>query len=92
MPVTFKLIDQCDMIVSYIPAMPDGRPAISSGVERELHHAFEGTKEVYVVWRPEAEPSPFVSETATAIVRSVAELFALLQKKGYVSEHQLPLP
>ena len=87
----FKLIDQCDMIVSYIPTLPDGRPAISSGVERELHHAFEGTKEVYVVWRPDAEPSPFVTETATAIVRSVPELFALLQKKGYLRDHQMPL-
>ena len=63
------------MIVSYIPKLPGGRPVISSGVERELQHAFEGTKEVYVIWQPECEPSPFVTETATAVFRSVDELF-----------------
>ncbi len=47
----FKMIDQSDMIVSLIPELPSGRPAVSSGVERELHHAFEGGKEVYVVWK-----------------------------------------
>jgi len=61
----FKMIDQSDMIVSLIPELPGGRPALSSGVERELHHAFEAGKEVYVVWRCAAMPSPFVSETAT---------------------------
>src|SRR5512142_3314233 len=46
----FKLIDQADMIVSFVPEMPNGKPGLSSGVERELHHAYETTKEVYVVW------------------------------------------
>ena len=87
----FKLIDQSDIIVSYIPAMPDGRPAISSGVERELQHAFESTKEVYVIWRAAGEPSPFVTETATAIFASLEELFAHLQQRGYVGDYQLPL-
>lgn len=88
----FKLIDQADMIVSYIPSMPDGRPAISSGVERELQHAFEGTREVYVIWRPDAEPSPFVTETATAVFRSVDEFFAHCQSVGYIREYQMDLP
>ena len=87
----FKLIDQSDMIVSYIPALPDGRPAISSGVERELQHAFESTKEVYVIWRADGEPSPFVTETATAVFPSLEELFAHLQSRGYVGDFQLPL-
>ena len=34
----FKLIDQSDMIVSYVPELPDGKPGLSSGVERELQH------------------------------------------------------
>ncbi len=72
----FKLIEQSDMIVSYIPKLPDGRPALSSGVERELQHAFESTKEVFVIWRPDCEPSPFVTETATAVFKSVDELLA----------------
>lgn len=87
----FKLIDQSDMIVSYIPALPGGRPALSSGVERELQHAFESTKEVYVVWRPDEEPSPFITETATAVFRSLPELFAYFQQRGYVGAYQLPL-
>ena len=47
----FKLIDQSDMIVSLVPELPDGMPGLSSGVERELQHAFEHGKEVYVVWK-----------------------------------------
>ncbi|MBI1826630.1 MAG: hypothetical protein HY287_13435 [Planctomycetes bacterium] len=87
----FKLIDQSDMIVSYIPELPGGRPGISSGVERELQHAFEGTKEVYVVWRSREEPSPFITETASGIFASVQELFQFFQEKGYVAAFQLGL-
>jgi hypothetical protein len=85
----FKLIEQSDMIVSYIPELPGGRPGISSGVERELQHAFESTKEVYVIWRPKDEPSPFITETATRVFRSLPALFAHLQTLGYVGEYQL---
>lgn len=88
----FKLIEQSDMIVSYIPALPDGRPAISSGVERELQHAFENTKEVFVVWRTEGEPSPFITETATAVFKSLEALMAYFQQRGYIGDYQLPLP
>ena len=88
----FKLIDQSDMIVSYIPELPGGIPGLSSGVERELQHAFEGTKEVYVIWRPKKDPSPFVTETATKVFRSVEELFAHFQTKGYIGDYQLDLP
>lgn len=87
----FKLIDQSDMIVSYVPELPGGVPGLSSGVERELQHAFEGTKEVYVIWRPKAEPSPFVTETATRVFRSIDELFKHFQSKKYMGDYQLPL-
>jgi hypothetical protein len=66
----FKLIDQADMIVSLIPQLEDGRPGLSSGVERELQHAHEATKDVFVIWRPAAPPSPFITETATAVFHS----------------------
>jgi len=66
----FKLIDQSDMIVSLVPELPSGKPGLSSGVERELQHAYETTKEVYVVWQPKADPSPFITETATKIFSS----------------------
>lgn len=87
----FKLIDQSDMIVSFIPELPGGKPGLSSGVERELQHAFEGTKEVYVVWQPKAEPSPFVTETATRVFATVEELLQHFQDQGYIATFQKPL-
>ena len=87
----FKLIDQSDMIVSFIPELPSGKPGLSSGVERELQHAFEATKEVYVVWQPRAEPSPFITETATKVFASTAEALEHFQAKGYLGAYQQPL-
>jgi len=88
----FKVIDQSDMIISYIPELEDGRPGLSSGVERELQHAHEATKEVYVIWRPACEPSPFITETATKVFATVDEALDHLQRQGYIGDYQLPLP
>jgi adenylate kinase len=89
----FKLIDQSDMIVSYVPELPDGKPGLSSGVERELQHAFEMTRETYIVWRPtRTEPSPFITETATKVFASTEEALKYFQKKGYIGDFQMPLP
>ena len=60
----------------------DGVPGLSSGVERELQHAFEHTKEVYVVWKPRKSPSPFITETATKIFRSVEEALSYFEGEG----------
>jgi adenylate kinase len=87
----FKLIDQSDMIVSYIPELAGGIPGLSSGVERELQHAYEGTKEVFVIWRPVKEPSPFVTETATRVFPTVEALFEDFQQRGYIGDYQLNL-
>lgn len=84
----FMLIDQSDMIITYIPRLPDGRPGLSSGVERELQHAFETTKEVYIVWTPTAEPSPFITATATALFSTLDELFAFFRKQGRIGTYQ----
>jgi hypothetical protein len=81
----FKMIDQSDMIISLIPELPNGKPALSSGVERELHHAFEGGKEVYVVWACRAMPSPFITETATRVFRNTEEAVGYFRQKGYVT-------
>ncbi len=80
----FKLIDQADMIVSLIPATDDGRPGLSSGVERELQHAHEATKDVFVIWRPAAPPSPFITETATGVFGSSEEAVRFFLDNGYV--------
>jgi adenylate kinase len=84
----FKMIDQSDMIVSLIPELPSGRPAVSSGVERELHHAFEGGKEVYVVWKGRSTPSPFITETATRVFAGVDEALGYFRGKGHIREGQ----
>ena len=78
----FKLIDQSDMIVSLIPELPNGTPGLSSGVERELQHAFEHTKEVYVVWKPKRNPSPFITETATKIFSNVDDALTYFDESG----------
>ncbi|MCX5690078.1 MAG: hypothetical protein NTV94_09920 [Planctomycetota bacterium] len=85
----FKLVDQSDMIVSYIPELPGGIPGLSSGVERELHHAFEHTKEVFVVWKPKKAPSPFITETATKIFKSTQEAMSYFEENGYFGERNL---
>jgi hypothetical protein len=85
----FKLIDQSDMIVSYIPELPGGMPGLSSGVERELQHAFEHTKEVYVVWKPKRSPSPFITETATRIFKSTDEALAHFDRQGMFGQRNL---
>ena len=87
----FKLIEQSDMIVSYIPALPNGKPVLSSGVERELQHAHESTKEVYVIWKPDYDPSPFITETATRVFPSIEQLYQHFQKQGYIGDYQLHL-
>jgi adenylate kinase len=81
----FKLIDQADMIVSLVPELPGGVPGLSSGVERELQHAFEHTKDVYVVWKPKKSPSPFITETATRIFSSVDEALQHFRDEGMIN-------
>jgi adenylate kinase len=85
----FQLIDQSDMIVSLVPELPGGVPGLSSGVERELQHAWEHTKEVYVVWKPAKNPSPFITETATKIFPSVDDALGWFQEKGMFAQANL---
>ncbi len=85
----FKLIDQSDMICSFVPELAGGTPGLSSGVERELQHAWEHTKEVYVVWKPKKNPSPFITETATRVFASVDEALSYFEDQGMFPERDL---
>ncbi|MBN1816318.1 MAG: AAA family ATPase [Sedimentisphaerales bacterium] len=80
----FALIDQADWILSYIPALEDGRAAISSGVERELQHAHEAGKDVYVIWTAPSDPSIFVTQTATKVFRSVTKAIDFFRSTGVI--------
>jgi adenylate kinase len=82
----FMLIDQSDMIISLIPTLPGGRAAISSGVERELQHAHEAAKEVYVIWTAEQNPSVFVTQTATKVFADTDRAIDFFKKKGHVKK------
>jgi hypothetical protein len=82
----FMLIDQSDMIVSLVPSLADGRAAISSGVERELQHAHEAAKEVYVIWTAKQNPSVFVTQTATKVFNTMDEVVKCFEEKGYAKE------
>jgi adenylate kinase len=79
----FLLIDQSDMIISFVPALADGRAAISSGVEREMQHAHEAAKEVYVIWVSKQKPSVFITQTATKIFTDTGQALAFFKSKGY---------
>ena len=83
----FLLIDQSDMIISFIPATEDGRASISSGVERELQHAHETGKEVYVIWASKQTPSVFVTQTATKVFNSIEDLIKHFENKGYLKRN-----
>ena len=82
----FLLIDQAQMIIAFIPTMPDGRAAISSGVERELRHAHEAAKEVYIIWTAKQTPSVFVTQTATTVFSTIIEALNFLKRKGYAND------
>jgi hypothetical protein len=85
----FMLVRQADMIISYIPEMPGGKPGLSSGVERELQHAHDHGRDVYVIWKPRKEPSPFVTQTANRVFRSMDEAMSFFEAKGYLQSHSL---
>lgn len=82
----FLLIDQSDMIISFIPTLADGRASISSGVERELQHAHEAAKEVYVIWKAKQSPSVFVTQTATKVFKNTNEAIEFFREKNYIKQ------
>jgi len=77
----FLLIEQADMIISLIPTSSHGSAMISSGVERELQHAHEAAKQVYVIWTAQQSPSVFVTQTATKVFETVTEAVGFFREK-----------
>jgi nucleoside 2-deoxyribosyltransferase len=86
----FMLIEQSDMIISLVPSTDDGRAAISSGVERELQHAHEAAKDVYVIWTAKQRPSVFVTQTATKMFNSVPDAVEFFRDRKYIEEGRRP--
>ncbi len=80
----FLLIEQAEMIISFIPTLPDGRAAISSGVERELQHAHEASKDAYVIWPAKQTPSVFVTQTSTKVFNSTRNALEFFNKKKLI--------
>src|SRR5205823_3575896 len=85
----FLLVRQSDLIVSYIPELPNGKPGLSSGVERELQHAHDHGRECYVIWKPARDPSPFITQTANKVFRTIDEAFEYFEKRGYLQPYSL---
>lgn len=85
----FMMVRQSDMIVSLIPELPGGRPGLSSGVERELQHAYDHGREVYVIWKPHSGPSPFITQTATRVFGSVDEAIDHFKASGMIMPQSL---
>ncbi|MCH7559711.1 MAG: hypothetical protein IIB56_19980, partial [Planctomycetes bacterium] len=54
--------------------------------ERELQHAHEAAKEVYVIWTAKQNPSVFVTQTATKVFNNMADAVEFFKKKGYAKK------
>lgn len=84
----FKLIDQSDMIVAFIPEV-DGKPEIAAGVQSEIQYGHDITREVFVIWPSDKEPSVWVKEMASKVFsgeNAFDETIEFLNKKGYLSK------
>jgi adenylate kinase len=82
----YKMIDQSDMIIAFVPAGSAGQPSlhVSPGVERELQYAHETGKEVFIVCPKPGLLSPFQKGTAE-VFRTFEELISEFKRRGYLS-------
>ena len=76
----YKLIDQSEMIVAYIPLNIDGSPMIAGGVQSEIEHAYAATKQILVLWEANKNPTPFIGQKADKRFSSMDELEDYLKK------------
>ena len=71
----YKLIKQSDFVVVYYPTT-----VLSAGVISEMIYAVANGKQVFAVWLPPTEPSPFFSYYCTApVFRSIGGPLRLLR-------------
>ena len=77
----YKLIKQSDFVVVYYPTT-----VLSAGVISEMIYAVANGKQVFAVWLPPTEPSPFFSYYCTEpVFRSIEALFAYFERTGLAS-------
>jgi len=68
------LVEQSGAIIAFYPCLENGTPVHSAGREREVQHARDTAKPVYLIWPSTVhEPGPFEVDAATKIFRSVPE-------------------
>jgi adenylate kinase len=84
----FKLIDQSDIIVAFIPDVK-GEPDISAGVQSEIQYGHDLPREVYVIWPSEKEPSIWIQKMTTKIFqgeKAFEEAIDFFSKKGFLDQ------
>ncbi len=93
----YKLIAQSDaVIVLYLPTrltvkneagedIETEYAFLSAGVVCEMVYGFTNDKDVYAVWLPPGEPSPFFSYHCTSWYRTTEELLEHLRAKGWIT-------
>jgi hypothetical protein len=74
------------MIICFIPAL-GGKPQISAGVQTELIHARNCTKETYVIWQAKVDPSPFIKQYADKIFPDFDSALKYFAKKRYIPKN-----
>ncbi|MAG36229.1 MAG: hypothetical protein CL878_08295 [Dehalococcoidia bacterium] len=78
----YKLIKQSDLVVVYYPTT-----VLSAGVICEMIYAVTNGKQVFAVWLPPTDPSPFFSYYCTEpVFRSVDALFAYFDRAGLAGD------
>jgi adenylate kinase len=68
----FRLIDQSDMVLAFIPTL-NGKPQLSSGVERELEYGHDNGKDVYVICDIPNKLSPFLGSRCDHVFKTIDE-------------------
>jgi adenylate kinase len=82
----FKLIDQSDIIVAFIPEVK-GEPDISAGVQSEIQFGHDLPRAVYVIWPSEKDPSVWVQKMATKVFQGEGafdEVLELFHREGFL--------